>query len=206
VLLKNSARHSPTRTECRQPVKLDYFRVADQPGFGSSSESALVMRPSNVTFEQGGFCTSSGTRSGARKWQRGDVIVVGYADDLVLGFQYQAEAERFLQAIRKRLAKFGLELHADKTGLIEFGVSRSRPDGAFAGCGGAFYTSQPTRAQGWIVSILPEPWILRPRTLPLSCSPLLHSILGKTTFKRTCTDLYGGDETMVVPTATIYRT
>jgi len=51
----------------------------------------------------------------------GEVIVVRYADDMVLGFQHQAEAERFLQDWRKRLQKFGLELHPDKTRLIEFG-------------------------------------------------------------------------------------
>jgi RNA-directed DNA polymerase len=57
-----------------------------------------------------------------------DVIVVRYADDLVLGFQYRTDAERFLQQFRGRLAKFGLELHSDKTRLIEFGrfVARDR--------------------------------------------------------------------------------
>src|SRR5262252_2072354 len=52
---------------------------------------------------------------------RGDVIVVRYADDLVVGFEHRTEAERFLEEFRERLAKFGLELHADKTRLIEFG-------------------------------------------------------------------------------------
>src|SRR5215831_18694860 len=51
----------------------------------------------------------------------GEVIVVRYADDMVLGFQHRAEAERFLQEWRERLQKFGLELHPDKTRLIEFG-------------------------------------------------------------------------------------
>jgi len=51
----------------------------------------------------------------------GDVIVVRYADDLVVGFQHRAEAERFLTEFRDRLAKFGLELHAEKTRLIQFG-------------------------------------------------------------------------------------
>ena len=51
----------------------------------------------------------------------GEVIVVRYADDMVLGFQHRAEAERFLQEWRERLRKFGLELHPDKTRLIEFG-------------------------------------------------------------------------------------
>jgi RNA-directed DNA polymerase len=56
-----------------------------------------------------------------RKVARGDVIVARYADDLVLGFQYRTEAERFLREFRERLAKFGLELHPDKTRVIEFG-------------------------------------------------------------------------------------
>ena len=57
---------------------------------------------------------------------RGDVIVVRYADDLVLGFQYRTEAEQFLQAFRERLAKLGLDLHAGKTRWIEFGRFAAR--------------------------------------------------------------------------------
>src|SRR5450432_3147565 len=56
-----------------------------------------------------------------KKVAQGDVIVVRYADDLVVGFESRAEAERFLEEFRERLAKFGLELHAEKTRLIEFG-------------------------------------------------------------------------------------
>jgi group II intron reverse transcriptase/maturase len=59
------------------------------------------------------------------QWRRttasGDVIIVRYADDFVLGFQFRHEAERFLEALRDRLAQFGLALHPDKTRLIEFG-------------------------------------------------------------------------------------
>src|SRR5215813_10529155 len=56
-----------------------------------------------------------------KKVAKGDLIVVRYADDLVVGFENRTEAERFLEAFRERLAKFGLELHAEKTRLIEFG-------------------------------------------------------------------------------------
>jgi hypothetical protein len=49
------------------------------------------------------------------------VIVVRYADDIVAGFEHRADAERFLQEWKDRLQKFGLELHPDKTRLIEFG-------------------------------------------------------------------------------------
>ncbi len=60
-----------------------------------------------------------------RQWRdrqaRGEVIIVRYADDFVMGFQYQGDAERCLQALRARFAQFGLELHPEKTRLIEFG-------------------------------------------------------------------------------------
>jgi len=65
-----------------------------------------------------------------RKQARGDVVVVRFADDFVLGFQHRHEAERFLAELRVRLAQFGLALHPEKTRLIEFGryaaVNRSR--------------------------------------------------------------------------------
>jgi RNA-directed DNA polymerase len=56
-----------------------------------------------------------------KKSARGEVVVVRYADDNVLGFQYRADADRFLEDFRERLRKFGLELHPDKTRRIEFG-------------------------------------------------------------------------------------
>jgi RNA-directed DNA polymerase len=56
-----------------------------------------------------------------KKCAQGDVIVVRYADDSVLGFQYQAEADRFLEDLRERLKKFGLDLHPEKTRRIAFG-------------------------------------------------------------------------------------
>jgi group II intron reverse transcriptase/maturase len=56
-----------------------------------------------------------------KKQARGDVIMVRYADDAVLGFEHREEAERFLEQLRERLRKFGLELHPEKTRLIEFG-------------------------------------------------------------------------------------
>jgi RNA-directed DNA polymerase len=52
---------------------------------------------------------------------QGDVIVVRYADDFIVGFQHRHEAERCLGELRERFAKFNLELHPDKTRLIEFG-------------------------------------------------------------------------------------
>jgi RNA-directed DNA polymerase len=61
----------------------------------------------------------------AQQWRslnaRGDMIVVRFADDAVLGFEHRADAEQFLSDLRERLTKFGLELQAEKTRRIEFG-------------------------------------------------------------------------------------
>jgi RNA-directed DNA polymerase len=61
----------------------------------------------------------------AHQWRRrnarGDVILVRFADDYVVGFQHRDDAERFLVELRDRLAKFSLELHAETTRLIQFG-------------------------------------------------------------------------------------
>jgi nucleoid DNA-binding protein len=58
-------------------------------------------------------------------WRRAqtdkDVVIVRYADDFIIGFQIRADAERFVNELHERLRKFGLELHGDKTRLIEFG-------------------------------------------------------------------------------------
>jgi group II intron reverse transcriptase/maturase len=60
-----------------------------------------------------------------KRWRekeaRGDVVVVRFADDFVVGFEHKDEAERFLGELRERFAQFDLELHPDKTRLIEFG-------------------------------------------------------------------------------------
>jgi len=61
----------------------------------------------------------------AERWRRreatGDMIIVRYADDLVAGFQHEADATRFRTDMAERLAAFALTLHPDKTRLIEFG-------------------------------------------------------------------------------------
>ena len=73
----------------------------------------------------------------ADQWRKreatGEVIVVRYADDTIVGFERQADAERFLRDLRERLVKFGLALHPDKTRLIEFGR----------------YAAQRRSARGW---------------------------------------------------------
>ena len=57
---------------------------------------------------------------------KGVTIVVRYADDFVVGFQHRWEADSFLNDLRERLAEFGLNLHPDKTRLIEFGRFATR--------------------------------------------------------------------------------
>ena len=61
----------------------------------------------------------------AERWRRreatGDMIIVRYADDFIVGFQYERDARRFLDEMRARLQGFALSLHPEKTRLIEFG-------------------------------------------------------------------------------------
>lgn len=61
-----------------------------------------------------------------RRHARGDVIVVRWADGFIVGFEYEEDARRFLDELRERFARFGLELHPDKTRLIEFGRYAAR--------------------------------------------------------------------------------
>jgi RNA-directed DNA polymerase len=56
-----------------------------------------------------------------RRHARGDVVIVRFADDVVVGFEHRDDAERFRADLRDRLAKFSLELNAEKTRLIRFG-------------------------------------------------------------------------------------
>jgi len=61
----------------------------------------------------------------AKRWRQreaaGDMIIVRYADDVIVGFEHESDARRFLDAMRARLEEFALLLHPEKTRLIEFG-------------------------------------------------------------------------------------
>jgi len=74
----------------------------------------------------------------AQQWRRrhalGDVVIVRYGDDFVAGFEHRSDAERFLDDLRGRFADFALELHPEKTRLIEFGRFAAR-DRAARGLG-----------------------------------------------------------------------
>lgn len=60
-----------------------------------------------------------------QRWRRrdakGDMIVVRYADDSVVGFESEADASRFLEALKARFAQFGLSLNEQKTRVLQFG-------------------------------------------------------------------------------------
>jgi RNA-directed DNA polymerase len=66
----------------------------------------------------------------AHRWRqreaRGTVVIVRYADDIIVGFEHEAEAEQFRKDLEARLADFGLQLHPEKTRLIEFGRFAAR--------------------------------------------------------------------------------
>src|SRR5215210_4910604 len=91
------------------------------------------LRPHHARRERvGTWETSSGPQShkrsraatGSREGEAvatGDMIIVRYADDIVIGFEHEADSRRFWDAMRERLREFSLTLHPDKTRLIEFG-------------------------------------------------------------------------------------
>jgi RNA-directed DNA polymerase len=72
----------------------------------------------------------------ADQWRKtqahGEVIIVRYADDFVVGFQHESDARRFLEELRERFRKFNLELHAEKTRVIEFGRFAPNDENAVA--------------------------------------------------------------------------
>jgi RNA-directed DNA polymerase len=61
------------------------------------------------------------THQWRQKKARGNIIIVRFCDDFVVGFQHKSDAVQFQDELRERLTKFGLELHSEKTRLIEFG-------------------------------------------------------------------------------------
>jgi hypothetical protein len=91
-----------------------------------------------------------------RRNAKGDVIVIRYADDTVLGFQYKQDADALLEALGSRLSGFGLALHPDKTRLLEFGryaqerrakAGKGKPE-TFDFLGFTHYCSR-ARKNGW---------------------------------------------------------
>ncbi|MBD3334300.1 MAG: group II intron reverse transcriptase/maturase [Candidatus Eisenbacteria bacterium] len=87
-------------------------------GTGSPQGASLSPLLANVYLH---YVFDLWTEYWRQKHARGDVIVVRFADDIVLGFQYKADAERLWADLRARLRKFCLELHPRKTRLLRFG-------------------------------------------------------------------------------------
>jgi len=61
-----------------------------------------------------------------RRFAHGDVIIIRFADDFIVGFEHRHDAERFRDELGARFARFGLELHPGKTRLVEFGRRAAR--------------------------------------------------------------------------------
>jgi RNA-directed DNA polymerase len=126
-----------------------------------------------------------------QRWRRikarGDVVVVRFADDFVVGFEHRDDAERFLSELRERLGRFGLEVHPEKTRLIEFGRhaeqerrrrGEGKPDtfnflGFTHSCGktrkGKFMVLRQTMRRRWqakLKEIKEELWQRRHQSIP----------------------------------------
>jgi RNA-directed DNA polymerase len=67
------------------------------------------------------------------RYAHGDVIIVRFADDFIVGFEHEDDARRFLADLRERFAKFGRQLHPGKTRLIEFGQHAGERRGVSGG-------------------------------------------------------------------------
>jgi hypothetical protein len=112
--------------------------AALKPAGVMAARNALATRPAAMVREQVRYCVR-GVLSPLlaniylhyvfdlwlQRWRRrdakGDVIVVRYADDSVMGFEHEADASRFLEALQVRYAQFGLALNEQKTRVLQFG-------------------------------------------------------------------------------------
>src|SRR3984957_5395242 len=94
----------------------DWIVTVDDRGTGQGSVISPLL--ANIYLH---YCFDLWAERWRRREAQGDMIVVRYADDLIVGFEREGDANRFLDAMRKRLGEFALSLHPDKTRLIEFG-------------------------------------------------------------------------------------
>ena len=88
------------------------------PEEGAAQGSSISPLLANVYFH---YVLDLWAHQWRQRHARGDMVIVRFADDLVVGFEHEDDAERFQVELRDRLAKFCLELNAEKTRLIEFG-------------------------------------------------------------------------------------
>ena len=112
------AQHSAARPRLKASYK-PALRITQRCSFGASVSPLLANIYAHYVLDLW-----------AHQWRtwhaHGDVVIVRWADDFVVGFEHREDAERFWSELRERLAKFGLELHAEKTRLIEFGRHAAR--------------------------------------------------------------------------------
>jgi RNA-directed DNA polymerase len=100
----------------RSPYLVILFRCYSNLGTGQGSVASPLL--ANVYLH---YVFDLWAERWRRREAKGDMIIVRYADDIVVGFQHEADARRFWDAMRERLQEFSLSLHPDKTRLIEFG-------------------------------------------------------------------------------------
>jgi len=111
------------------------------------------------------------TEQWRKRQATGAMVVVRYADDTVVGFEHRSDADAFLAQLRIRVAEFALELHPEKTRLIEFG----RGPGATGRRGG---TASRRRSTSWALPIS-----ARAHGRAASCSPGIRGAIGS---RRSC--------------------
>ena len=92
--------------------------IVTDSGRGTGQGSAISPLLGNIYLHYG---IDLWAESWRQRKATGDMIIVRYADDIIVGFEREDDARRFLDAMRERLGKFALTLHPDKTRLIEFG-------------------------------------------------------------------------------------
>ena len=108
----NPSEQPSRRTQCRERLQHELGRIR---------QAVRKDREQRMTSLWHHYVLDLWIDQWRRKQAKGDVIVVRYADDFVMGFQSESEARTCLQQLRERLAAFNLELHPEKTRLIEFG-------------------------------------------------------------------------------------
>src|ERR1039457_853417 len=121
TLSRRTSSFGSSRNSLRQPIRRSSStNLIDLPRPGSETTSGKPREP-----RRGQELATLEYDLWANQWRkrhtRGDMVIIRYADDTIVGFQYYGEAQRFLRDLKQRLESFGLSLHPKKTRLLEFG-------------------------------------------------------------------------------------